>query len=77
MNICGKIDVPCFTGEQYVITFIGDFSQYSYIYLIKEKSNALDVFKVFKVEVENQLERKIKVMISDKSGEYYGRWAIC
>ena len=25
-DICGKMDVPCFTGEQYFITFIDDFS---------------------------------------------------
>ena len=31
------------------------------------------MFKSFKVEVENQLDRKIKIVISDRGGEYYGR----
>ena len=42
--------------------------------MIKEKSDALDIFKIFKAEVENQLERKIKVVRSDRGGEYYGRY---
>jgi hypothetical protein len=42
------------------ITFIDDFSRYGYIYPIKERSKALDKFKVFKAEVENQHNIKIK-----------------
>ena len=38
-------------GSRYFLTFIGDFSRYGYLYLFKEKSDALDKFKVFKLEV--------------------------
>jgi hypothetical protein len=34
---------------------------------------ALDKFKIFKAEVENQHDIKIKVVRSDLGGEYYGR----
>ena len=67
------MDVPYFIGELYFITLIDDFSRFGYVYLIKEKYDALDVFKIFKAEVENQLERKIKVVRFDRGGEYYGR----
>jgi len=43
------------------------------IYPIKERSEALDKFKIFKAEVENQYNLKIKVVRSDRGGEYYGR----
>jgi transposase InsO family protein len=33
----------------------------------------LDKFKVFKAEVENQYNIKIKIVRSDRGGEYYGR----
>ena len=33
----------------------------------------MDKFKIFKVEVENQHNLKIKVVRSDRGGEYYGR----
>ena len=60
--------------QQYFITFIGDFSRYGYLYLIHEKSQSLEVFKSFKVVVENQLNKKIKNVISDRGGEYYDKF---
>ena len=41
-------------SPKYFITFIDDYSQYMYLYLLRSKDEALDTFKVFKVEVENQ-----------------------
>ena len=32
------------------------------------------VFKIYKVKVENQLNRRIKNVRSDRGGEYYGRF---
>ena len=38
--------------------------------LIKSKDEVFDKFKVYKSEVENQLERKLKRLRSDRGGEY-------
>ncbi|RDX70151.1 hypothetical protein CR513_50637, partial [Mucuna pruriens] len=46
----------------------------SYLYLIHEKSQSLDVFKSFKAEVELQLGKKIKAIKSDRGGGYYSRY---
>jgi hypothetical protein len=35
------------------IIFTDDFLRYAYIYPIKERSEVLDKFKIFKAEVEN------------------------
>ncbi|KAI5325189.1 hypothetical protein L3X38_034263 [Prunus dulcis] len=43
-------------------------------FLIKEKSSALELFKIYKAEVENQLDLKIKVVRSDRGREFYGRF---
>jgi hypothetical protein len=59
-------------GFDSFITFTDDYSRYGYIYPIEEKSEALDKFKIFKVEVENKHNLKIKVVRSDRGGEYYG-----
>ena len=55
-------------GYDSFITFIDDYSCYGYIYPIKERSEALDKFKIFKVEVENQHNLKIKVVRFDRGG---------
>jgi hypothetical protein len=48
--------------------FTDDYSRFDYIYLIKEKIEALDKFKIFKAEVENQYNLKIKIVRSDHRG---------
>ena len=60
-------------GYDSFITFIDDYSRFGYIYPIKEISKALDKFKIFKAQVENQHNLKIKIVRSDRGGEYYGR----
>ena len=60
-------------GYDSFITFADDYSRYGYIYPIKERTEALDKFKIFKAEVENQYNLKIKIVRSDRGGEYYGR----
>jgi hypothetical protein len=56
-------------GFHSFITFTDGFSRYGYIYPIKERSEALDKFKIFKIEVENQDNIKIKLVRSDHGGE--------
>jgi hypothetical protein len=41
--------------------------------LLQTKDEALDYFKIYKDEVENQLERKIKRLRSDCSGKYFSK----
>jgi hypothetical protein len=58
-------------GKKYFMTLIDDSTRYCYVYLLKSKDEALDFFKIYKAEVENQLERKIKRVRSDRGGEYF------
>ena len=60
-------------GNKYFITFIVDFSRYGYVFFIKEKPNALEMFKIFCTEVEKQLGKVINIIESDRGGEYYGK----
>ena len=57
-------------GFQYFITFTDDYSRYGYVYLMRHKSESFEKFKEFKNEVENQLDKKIKILMSDRDEEY-------
>jgi hypothetical protein len=70
-DICALFPVKSMDGFDLFITFTNDFSRYGYIYPIKERSEVLDKFKIFKVEDENQHNIKIKLVRSDRGGEYY------
>jgi hypothetical protein len=71
MNICGLFPIAYVDGYDSFITFTDDYSHYGYIYLIKERLEALDKFKIFKAKMENQHDMKIKIVKSDRVGEYY------
>jgi len=72
-DICGPFNVKSVDGFDLFITFTDDCSRFGYIYPMKERAEALDKFKLFKAEVENQHDRKIKIVRSDRGGEYYRR----
>jgi hypothetical protein len=72
-DICAPFPVKSVDDYDSFITFTDDYSQFGYIYLIKERTEALDKFKIFKVEVENQHNLKIKIVRSNHGGEYYGQ----
>jgi transposase InsO family protein len=55
------------------ITFTDDFPHYGYIYPISDRSESLENFKIFKAEVENLHNIKIKGVRSDRGVEFYGR----
>jgi transposase InsO family protein len=58
-------------GKRYFMTLIDDASRFCNVYLLKTKDEALDYFKIYKAEVENQLERKIKRLRSDRCGKFF------
>jgi hypothetical protein len=66
--ICGPFNVGTVDDFDSFITFSDDYSRYGYIYPIKERSEALDKFKIFKTEVENQLDKRINIVRSDCGG---------
>ncbi|XP_028063904.1 uncharacterized protein LOC114267114 [Camellia sinensis] len=76
IDICSPFTVPTIYRHKHFITFLDDFSKYTYVYLICEKPEALDIFNLYKAEVENQLDRQIKSVRSNRGGEYYGRFTV-
>eukprot|EP00253_Pinus_taeda_P030686 PITA_30686 len=60
-------------GKGMVEAFIDDFSRNTWIYFLKNKSEVFDKFKEFKALVENQREKKLKVLRLDNGGEFCNR----
>ena len=69
-DVCGPMSVNSFGGSRYYITFIDDYSRYTYIYFIKKKSEVLEKFKEFHSHVRNITGKPIKTLRSDNGGEY-------
>ena len=56
-------------GEKFYVTFIDYFPRFSKVYLLRNKDEAFDTFLIYKVEVKNQLDRKIKKIRSYRGGK--------
>jgi transposase InsO family protein len=70
-DLCEMNGVLTKGGKRNFMTLIDDASRFCYVYLLRTKDEALDYFKIYKAEVENQLERKIKRLSSDRGGEFF------
>jgi len=69
-DVFGPVSIPSMGKFVYYVSFIDEFSRNIWIYFLKKKSGAFDKFKEFKALVENQTEKKIKVLRIDNGGEF-------
>ena len=65
-DLCGPMKTTSLTCNVYFMSFIDDYSRKTWVYLLKQKSQAFDVLKSFKVMAEKETNRFIKVLISDR-----------
>jgi hypothetical protein len=56
--------------SHYFITFNNDFLWKSWVYFIRKKSDALEVFKIFIALVERKSRKEVKSLRRDNGGEY-------
>jgi hypothetical protein len=71
-DVFGPVSIPSLGKSVYYVSFIDDFSRNTWIYLLRKKSKVFDRFKEFKDLVENQTEKRIKVLRIDNGGEFCG-----
>ena len=57
-------------GAIYFITLMDGYSQHGYVYLLSHRCKALEVFKRFVAEVETYLERRLKILRTNRGYEY-------
>ncbi|KAK1433672.1 hypothetical protein QVD17_10587 [Tagetes erecta] len=69
-DICGPINPMSNGRKRYVLSFIDDFSRKAWCYLLAEKSEAFECFKIFKRKVETETGSIIKTLRTDRGGEF-------
>jgi hypothetical protein len=67
-DLCEMNGILTRAAKKYFITFIDDATRYCQFYLVNTKDEAFNCFKIYKAEVENQLEKKIKWVRSHRGG---------
>lgn len=70
-DICELNSIKTKGDNRYFIIFIDDCSRFVHVYLMKNMDESYIMFKSYKLLVENQLGRKIKILRNDKGSEYF------
>lgn len=70
VDLSGEIRIPNRLRVKYFLLIIDDYSRFHHITLLKKKSDAYGAIYEFKQLMENQLEKKLKIIRSDNGGEF-------
>ena len=67
-DLCGKMGQKSLGGAEYFLTFLDDYTHYTWVYPIKTKDQTFEVFKEWQAEVENFTGRRVKTLRTDNGG---------
>ena len=71
-DLWGKAPVESKGGKQYWVTFTDDKTRLTHLYLLRKKDETEKAYKQYEAWVETHMGVKIKVLSSDRGGEYQG-----
>jgi hypothetical protein len=69
-DVCGLMPVKYLGGSLYYVIFIYDYSRKTWLYLLKIKDKVFNKFQEFNTEIENLMNKKIKILRTYNGGEY-------
>ncbi|XP_071921648.1 retrovirus-related Pol polyprotein from transposon RE1 isoform X2 [Coffea arabica] len=69
-DVWGITPVISHAHYRYFVTFIDDYSRFTWIYFLRTKAEVFTVFQTFVAYIETQFSTTIKIFQSDNGGEY-------
>jgi hypothetical protein len=72
-DLCGPMRTKGLNGEQYCMLLIDDYTKMTAIFFLKKKFEAFQNFRILKETVENQMNSRIKCLISNNGGEFISK----
>ena len=70
-DVWGPAQTPTLGGCRFYVTFIDDYSRYTWIFPMKKKSEVFTHFQKFKNQAEKETNRKVRCLRSDGGKEYF------
>lgn len=69
-DLWGPARSSSFSGATYFVIFVDDYTRCTWLYLLKQKYDVVDVFHTFYAMVCTQFNRPIKILRSDNGTEF-------
>lgn len=73
MDLCGPMHMESLYGNKYFFLLVDDLSRMTWSYFPRLKSQAFEMFVKFQMMVERQTKNKIKIIRSNRGGEFVSR----
>ncbi|KAK2417316.1 putative mitochondrial protein [Trifolium repens] len=70
MDLMGPMQVESLGGKRYVLVVVDDFSRYTWVNFIREKSDAFDVFKELCIQIQREKGINVVRIRSDHGREF-------
>lgn len=72
-DLCGPMQNETPSGNKYFMTLIDDYSRYCTLYFLSSKDQAFEKIKEFIEMCENQYGKRLKVLRTDRGGEFVNK----
>ena len=69
-DVCGPIPINSVGGSRYFVTFTDDYTHYTYVNMIKNKSEGIDKLREYVKMAENITRQGVKRICRDNEQEY-------
>ena len=65
-DLCGPIEVQSYKGDKYIMLFVDDYSRMMTVMFLKQKFDALQMFKWYLARVEKKTGKSLKCLRFDR-----------
>lgn len=69
MDLMGTVQVESLNGKKYIFVLVDDFSRFTWVRFLREKSEAVESFKILALQLQTE-KGSIKQIRSDHEGEF-------
>ncbi|XP_051113172.1 uncharacterized protein LOC127239187 [Andrographis paniculata] len=73
MDLMGPVDICSLGGKKYILVCVDDFSRYTWVDFLREKSDAFNAFEKFSTRLMNEKKSKIDRLRTDHGKEFENR----
>ena len=70
MDLFGPNRVASLGGKYFCLVIVDDYSRYTWVFFLSQKSDTFEIFQTFSKKIQNELELKIKTIRSDHGREF-------
>ena len=73
MDLFGPTSVNSLNGKKYCLVVTDDYSRFSWVFFLRTKDETSEILKSYITGIENQIDKKVKVIRCDNGTEFKNR----